>query len=214
MINLMPHRRSFLLSISTLIATAMFGCSDVPKYAVLPAGAKVVALGDSLTVGVGVDTPQSYPTLLAHKTGWQVINMGISGDTTEGVLARIDTVISQKPALVLLSIGGNDVLRRVPDQTSRANLTAIITRLQGANIPVVLIAQPHLSASALFGKASDNPMYSDIADSTGVPLLAKSWSKILSDDKLKSDQIHANATGYAVFADELYQYLKSIGYVL
>lgn len=209
----MLHRRAFISSIAIITAVALFGCTNTPNYAALPAGAKVVALGDSLTVGVGANPNQSYPVLLANKTGWQIINMGVSGDTTEGVLARIEAVIYEKPALVLLGIGGNDVLRKVPKEQSRTNLTSIIMRLQAANIPVVLIAEPHLSVSALFGKASDNPIYQDVANTTGVPLLTKSWSKILSDNQLKSDQIHANAAGYAIFADELYQYLKSIGYV-
>ena len=78
---------------------------------------------------------------------------------------------------------------------------------------MVLIAEPHLSTSALFGKATDNPVYKDAADELDVPLFKKSWSNILSDDKLKSDQIHANEAGYAKFADELYEFLKQIGHV-
>lgn len=172
-----------------------------------------MALGDSLTFGYGADKSQSYPVVLAQKTGWNIINMGVNGDTTKDVLNRMDSVIGENPKLVLLGIGGNDVLRRVNASETRANLVSIIKALQDKNIPVVLIAEPHLSASALFGKASDNPVYKDVASEMNVPLLEKAWSNILSDDKLKSDQIHANGVGYAKFADELYQFLKEIGYV-
>ena len=213
---MMIARRQFLLF--TLIAPLVIGgvaCSDQPDtFGRLPSGSKVVALGDSLTFGYGVDnTTQSYPVLLAHKTGWQVVNMGINGNTTQDVLERLDSVIAQKPALVLLGIGGNDVLRRVSSEQTKANLIQIINTLQTHNIPAVLIAQPHLSASALFGRASDNPVYDEVAQQTGVLLFDRAWSKILSDDKLKSDQIHANAAGYALFVEQLYEFLGQVGYV-
>lgn len=192
---------------------AVVACGDAPKFSPIAPNAKVVALGDSLTFGYGADKSQSYPAILAQKTGWNVINMGVNGDTTQNVLERLDQVIDKNPKLVLLGIGGNDVLRRVNPADTRRNLTQIIKTLQDKHIAVVLIAQPHLSASALFGKASDNPVYQDVANELGVPLFEKAWSKILSDDKLKSDQIHANGAGYAQFADELYAFLKQIGYV-
>lgn len=209
----MPNRRILLKSLIVLPIVFTLGCSDTSKYSAMPSGAKVVALGDSLTFGYGADKSQSYPVILAQKTGWNIINMGVNGDTTKDVLNRMDSVISENPKLVLLGIGGNDVLRRVSASETRANLVNIIKALQDKNIPVVLIAEPHLSASALFGKASDNPVYKDVASEMDIPLLEKAWSNILSDDKLKSDQIHANGAGYAKFADDLYQFLKGIGYV-
>ena len=83
-------------------------------------------------------------------------------------------------------------------------------------IGVVLIAEPYFSASALLGMVSDNPIYADIAKAENVPLFAKDdggWSAILSDETLKSDQIHANAQGYAKFADNLYQFLADQGFI-
>lgn len=209
----MTDRRLFLKALAISPVMFMLACSDAPKFSPLPAGSKVVALGDSLTFGYGADKSQSYPVILAQKTGWNIINMGVNGDTTKNVLDRIDSVIAENPNLVLLGIGGNDVLRRVQVSESKANLTAIVKALQNKNIPVILIAEPHLSASALFGKASDNPIYQEVADELKVPLLEKAWSEILSDDSLKSDQIHANGAGYAKFADALYRFLQEIGYV-
>lgn len=210
----MSTRRVFLQFIlTTPLALALPACDDSPKFTLLPKGTKVVALGDSLTFGYGVPNSQSYPTLLANKTGWHIINAGVNGDTTQNVFDRLASVIDQNPKLILLGVGGNDVLRRVHPENTKNNLMQIIQTLQVKQIAVILIAQPHLSASALFGKASDNPIYKEVADETGVPLFDKIWSKILSDDSLKSDQIHANGAGYAYFADELYKFLQQLGYV-
>lgn len=210
----MSNRRLFLKALAVLPIAVMTACGKTPKFSKLPTGAKVVALGDSLTFGYGAGQGQDYPSVLSKLTGWQVENMGVNGDTTANVLDRMDSVFAENPKLVLLGIGGNDVLKRVNPNDTRDNLIKIIQGLTGKNIPVVLIAQPHLSASALFGKASDNPVYKDVANQTDTPLFEKAWSAILSDNSLKSDQIHANGAGYARFADELYGFLKQIGYVV
>lgn len=208
----MIHRRLFLKAfVLSPIALAM-ACSDTVTATKLPKQSKVAALGDSLTVGYGAGRGQDYPSVLAQLTGWNISNMGVNGDTSAQVLSRLQAVIDESPKLVLLSIGGNDVLRNIhPDKTT-ANIIAIIKNLQHKNIPVVLIAQPYLSMSVLFGQASDNPIYEQIADELTIPLLAKAWSKILSDERLKSDKIHANAEGYQQFARILFDYLKQLGY--
>lgn len=207
------NRRQFLqfLAVTPLLLSA---CSNSATTAVgkIPKGSKVVALGDSLTFGYGADKGQDYPSILSQLTSWQIDNMGVNGDTSAGVLTRLETVIKAKPKLVLFGIGGNDVLRKVAPSETKANIKNAINQLIAQKIPVVLIAEPYLSASALFGKASDNPIYGEIADELNVPLLEKAWSKILSDEKLKSDQIHANNAGYKVFAENLYEFLKEIGY--
>lgn len=209
----MIDRRKFLIASVLLPTLGLMGCGkDTQKFNQLPPKSLISALGDSLTFGYGVDKNQSYPTLLAQKSGWTVDNDGISGDTTSDVLQRLPTILAKNPKLVLLGVGGNDVLRRTDPELTKANLLKIVGDLQSKAIAVVLIAQPHLSASALFGKASDNPVYQEVATKTGVPLLSHVWSEILSDNSLKSDQIHANAAGYAKFANKLYQFLQELGY--
>lgn len=210
----MLNRRQFLHAITLVCAINLtaIGCSDQPTQQALPAGSTVIALGDSLTYGYGATPESAYPQHLAELTQWRVINAGVNGNTSSDVLSRLDAVISQQPDLVLLSVGGNDVLQRVPPATTSQNITDIVIQLKKANIPVVLISQPHFSASALFGKASDNPVYKTIAEGEKVPLYEDGWSKVLSDESLKSDQIHANETGYKVFADGLYQFLKEEGW--
>ena len=198
-----------LTLMSTAVATS--SCSREQPKEYLPADSTVVALGDSLTYGYGATPQTSYPAILAELTGWQIINAGVNGDTSADVLARSAAIIAQNPDLVLLGVGGNDVLSRTEPLTTKANISATIATIKAANIPVVLIAEPHFSSSALFGRASDNPIYKEIAASEEIPLYSKGWSQVLSDDSLKSDQIHANAAGYRHFAQGLYGYLQDEG---
>lgn len=200
-----------MASIGVAATINMSGCSSELRHAALPAGSMVVALGDSLTYGYGASPETAYPTVLAELTKWRVINAGVNGDTSADVLARVEDIVKQSPDLVLLGVGGNDVLHRIRPDTTRANINATIDNLQSANIDVVLIAEPYFSTSALFGKASDNPLYKDIANVQEVPLYSGGWSAILSDDTLKPDRIHANAAGYRQFAQGLYGYLKEEG---
>ena len=198
---------------TTIMSAAVMtsSCSKEQPKNYLPADSTVVALGDSLTYGYGATPETSYPAILGELTGWKIINAGVNGDTSADVLARSAAVIAQNPDLVLLGVGGNDVLRRTESMTTKANITATIATIKAANIPVVLIAEPHFSSSALFGRASDNPIYKEIATSEEIPLYSKGWSQVLSDDTLKSDQIHANAAGYRHFAKGLYAYLQDEG---
>ena len=211
---MMINRRQFVIFASVIALTACGNHS--PSHSRIAKGSKVIALGDSLTFGYGATPETAYPTILADKTGWNIINEGINGDTSQGVLNRLDGIIEKNPALILLGIGGNDVLQKVAPTTTHANISNIVDKIKSANIALVLIAEPYLSTSALFGSASDNPIYANIAKEKEVPLFAKGdggWSTILSDKSLKSDQIHANAQGYAKFADNLYQFLQNKGFV-
>ena len=200
-----------LASMGLAAAIGMTGCGNEPTQTALPAGSTVVALGDSLTYGYGANTETAYPMVLAELSRWKVVNAGVNGDTSADVLTRVNEITEQNPDLVLLGVGGNDVLQRIAPDTTRANIIATIDTLQSKNIDVVLIAEPHLSTSALFGKASDNPLYEAIAEAEGIPLYSDGWSTVLSDDALKSDRIHANAAGYRQFAEGLHEYLTEQG---
>lgn len=208
----MLTRRNILKSLIILPIAITTYCHRTPKLQKIPKNTPILALGDSLTFGYGADKGQTYPDILASLTGWQITNAGVNGDTTEHILQRLDKVTTKQYQLVLLGVGGNDVLRRIPKEITEQNLQKIVERLQTKGMAVVLIAQPHFSASALFGKASDNPVYEKVAKITNVPLFADGWSAILSDKTLKSDQIHANNAGYEKFAQMLYTFLQEIGY--
>jgi acyl-CoA thioesterase I len=165
---------------------------NLPQQDILHAGSTVVALGDSLTYGYGANPKTAYPTVLAELSKWNVVNAGVNGDTSADVFTRANETTEQNPDLVLLGVGGNDVLQRISPDTTRANIIATIDTLQSNNIDVVLIAEPYFSTSALFGKVSDNPLYEDIVETEAIPLYSDGWSTVLSDEALKSDKIHAN----------------------
>jgi lysophospholipase L1-like esterase len=178
------------------------------------AGATVLALGDSLTFGTGAGGEQaSYPAVLARLTGWQVVNAGVPGDTTVDTLARTPALLeAHRPSLVLLGIGGNDLLRRVDESVVKANLVRLMDRVRGSGAQVVLIAVPRPSLAAkVTGSLSDHPMYGELAEAQRIPLHRQGWADVLSDDRLRSDAIHANAAGYERFARGLAATLRAAG---
>ncbi len=208
----MLTRRKFLTYTSVLLLAACGGKSG-KKQTKIAAGNTVLALGDSLTYGYGASPAESYPAQLQKLTGWEIINGGISGDTSAQALSRLPALLQRKPKLVIISIGGNDFLRKLPETETRANIAEIIESVQKENIPAVLVGVPHLSVGALFGHLSDHPLYQELAEQYKIPLFEGAWSEILSDEKLKSDQIHANAAGYKVFAEKLEKFLQEEGFL-
>lgn len=204
------NRRHFLHLTAALLFTA--ACGSGKKHAKLPTNSTLLALGDSLTAGYGVPPEAAYPAQLAELTGWKVINGGVSGDTSAQALARLPALMDQQPDLVLVSIGGNDFLRKLPESETRANIAAILNTIQTANRPAVLVAIPYFTAAALIGRVSEHPLYEDLAEEHQVPLLQGAWADILGDKDLKSDAIHANAAGYRRFAEDMAAFLKQQGF--
>lgn len=204
-------RRRFV-QISALLAAALTACSKTAPHAALPAGSTILALGDSLTAGYGADATAAYPAVLAGLTGWQIINGGVSGNTSAQALARLPALMRRQPQLVLVSIGGNDFLRKVPEADTRSNIRQIVQQIKAAGVPAVLVAVPYFTTGALFGRLSEHPMYEELAAELNVPLLKGAWAEVLGDKKLKSDQIHANAQGYRVFAENMWAFLKQQGF--
>ncbi len=134
-----------------------------------------------------------------------MINGGVSGDTSAQALQRLPALLADhQPALVIVSIGGNDFLRRAHADDTEANLRRIVAGAREAKAQVLLVAvpQPSLTAAAGLG-LSDHAMYERLAAELKLPLHPQGWSRVLGDEKLKSDQIHANAAGYRVFAEGL-----------
>jgi acyl-CoA thioesterase I len=110
------------------------GASDAPR---------IVILGDSLTAGLGLDPAQAFPSLLQKRLdaaghGYEVVNAGVSGDTTAGGLRRLDWAIEGNTRILVVALGGNDGLRGLPASETRKNLEAIVTRAQKRGITVVL----------------------------------------------------------------------------
>ena len=207
----MMNRRQFILW--TTSAILLNSCSGKKKrYAKISQGSTILALGDSLTAGYGVERGEDYPSQLTKLTNFNVINGGVSGDTSEQALARLQPLLDEhNPKLVIVSIGGNDFLRKLPESTTRQNIGQIIKRIQAKNIPVILVAIPHFTASALIGSVKEHPLYDDLAKEYDVALLKGAWAKVLGDDSMKSDMVHGNAKGYRFFAEQMADFFKQIG---
>ena len=208
-----PARRRLLLA--TVAAALLPACEQKSgAHGVVPAGATVLALGDSLTQGVGASSPaHAWPAVFARLSGWRMVNGGISGDTSGMALARLPALLREhRPQLVIVSIGVNDFLRQQSNAATRENIRAIVQQSQSAGAQVLLVAAPYLSSAAAIGRMSDHPMFAELAGELRVPLLENAWSDILSDEKLRADRIHANDTGYEQFARTLLQAAQNMGF--
>jgi len=195
-------RRAF--AAGALAVLVLAGC-DRPKTAAqpVPAGATVLALGDSLTYGTGTGAaPQAaYPAVLAGLTGWNVVNAGVPGDTSAQALARLPELLAEhRPQLVIVSIGGNDFLRRLPEAETRANVEAICRQALQTGAQVLLVAVPRATVAAALGQMTDHTLYADVAGALKIPLQREGWGEVLAREELRSDPVHANAQGYAQFA--------------
>lgn len=191
-----------------LAAVALAGCGDAaPKLSRLSAGDVVLAFGDSLTYGTGATPETSYPAVLAQLIGREVVRAGVPGEVTAQGLARLPAVLDEvNPRLVLLCLGGNDMLRRTGDGETAENLRAMVRLIRDRGIDVVLIAVPE---PKLLG---DPPaFYSAIARDFGVPVEAEVIKDILYDARLKSDPVHPNADGYREMAQALARLLRDAG---
>ena len=196
-------RRRFALA--ALGAAALAGCGRKKSLAeAVPPGSTVLALGDSLTYGTGASPETSYPAVLAELTGWNVVNAGVPGDTSAQALARLPALLEEhQPRLVIVSIGGNDFLRKLPEADTRANVHAACQQAMDAGAQVLLVAVPRASVAAALGQMTDHALYAEVAQDLKLPLQRQGWGEVLAQRDLRSDQVHANAKGYAQFARSL-----------
>ena len=164
----------------------------------------VVAFGDSLTAGYGLDSPDVFPVRLeqalkARGIAARVINAGISGDTTAGGLARLDWSLGNKPSLVILQLGGNDALRGVEPAVTRSNLDAILGKITARGIKVILAG---MYAPPNMGDAyarEFNAMYPALAEAHGVPLYPFFLEGVAAKPELNQfDGIHPNRRGVEI----------------
>ena len=162
-------------------------------------GSNVIAFGDSLTAGYGAKAGEDYPSRVSAATGITVINAGISGDTTENALARLDKdVLSRDPRIVIAGLGGNDYLQSIPIATTEANLRSIIEKIEAGGAAVILLGFSFPSLNADYAG-----MYKRVAKDERCLFVSNVLSGILTNPDLKSDEVHPNARGYQLMADRV-----------
>jgi acyl-CoA thioesterase-1 len=205
-----------LLTALFIILTAFVhtGAHTGAKAGEDPAGPyTVLAFGDSLTAGYGLPRGESLPDQLQEALevrglDIQMINAGVSGDTTSGGLSRLDWALEgvqdARIDLVILALGANDALRGIAPDLTRSNIAAMIERLQARGIPVLLagmVAPPNMGPEYA---AAFNPIYSDLAARYDVPLYPFLLDGVAAEPTLNQDDgMHPNEKGVSVIVDRL-----------
>jgi acyl-CoA thioesterase-1 len=188
-----------------------------PLPAQTPAKKALVVFGDSLSAGYGLERGQSFPdemqrTLDKEGYRWHVVNLGISGDTTEGGVSRIQSAVRLKPAVVLLELGGNDGLRGLPLKVTRQNLETMIVAFQEAGAKVVLAGMtlpPNYGPDYI--KSFEN-LYKDLAAKYKLKLIPFLLSDIVTPDLryLQRDGIHPTAEGAEIVSGTVLKVVKPL----
>ncbi len=179
---------------------------------------KVLAVfGDSISAGYGVPTGRSYPDDLQRKIdaggyAWRIVNMGISGDTTQGGVARMNTAVAAKPAMVLLELGGNDGLRGLPLAMTRMNLDQMITAFQRSGAKVVLAG---MTLPANYGPDyvhEFEKIYADLAAKYKLPLIPFILSDIITPDLhfFQPDHVHPTADGAEIVSETVFKKIRPL----
>jgi lysophospholipase L1-like esterase len=184
---------------SLAAALILFACSPYGDVKNLDSrGTGVIAFGDSLTAGYGAGEGEDWPSRVSAATGMSLVNAGVNGDTTESALERVEDVLGRDPRVVIVGLGGNDFLRGFPIASTEANLRSIVRRIQERGAMVVLLEFRFPSLDKNY-----EAMYERVAAEEGCLLVEGVLKGILTDAKLKSDQIHPNAKGYALMAERI-----------
>jgi len=169
----------------------------------------IVAVGDSLTEGLGVEEEFAYPAKLEEKLQllgykYQVINAGISGETSSGTLSRIDWVLTLKPDMVILVIGANDGFRGITPELIKSNITHIIRKLKENNVVVVLGGMQIVKNLGVDYTAAFEEIYPAVARSEDIILIPFFLSGVAANPGLnQADGIHPTKEGYQVIVDNL-----------
>jgi len=176
-----------------------------------PAAARILFLGDSITAGYGIDQMEAFPALVGMqltREGYsvQVVDAGVSGDTSSGGLNRLDWLLQNRVDILVLELGGNDGLRGIDLTLTRSNLGSIIerTRATWPGVDVVLVGMqvpPNLGAEYTSTFANMYPELAQGYDTVFVPFVGSSFEDILH--LLQNDGIHPTAEGHALIADKV-----------
>jgi acyl-CoA thioesterase I len=179
-------------------------------------GPLVVFLGDSLTAGLGLPQEQAFPALLERRLRasgipMTAVNAGVSGDTTAGGLARLDWVLKQRPAVLVVGLGANDALRGQPLENVEANLRAIVERGKAAGARVLLLGMRIPTNYGPDYGEGFAAIYPRVAESLGVELVPFLLDGVGGHADLnQADGIHPNARGTEIVADNVLPHLKRV----
>jgi len=187
------------LGVSSVLC--MSGCMQSDIACLDSLGTHVVCLGDSITQGFGAGPKTSYPAYLSQQMRLSVINAGIEGDTSDGALKRIKSdVLDRQPLIVIVELGANDFLMKIPIEQTRLNVESIITQCQKQKAIVALadVSNTHLMPEYA-------PMFKSLSRVYKTIYIPDLLSGIYDNASMKSDCFHPNANGYKIVAQRVYR---------
>ncbi len=216
-----PRGLLVLAAAVVLFSTACSGRraeSDAPAPAAPAAAAdhrpKIVVLGDSLTAGLGLPQDESFPSALQHRLDdagrqYEVVNAGVSGDTSAGGLRRLDWSLQPDARVLVLALGANDGLRGLPVVQMKQNLAQIIERARARHLTVILAG---MEAPPNYGRDYADAfrgVYHDLSAQYHVPLIPFLLAGVAGDPSLnQADGIHPNSRGAQIVADTVWRALR------
>jgi len=173
----------------------------------------IVAVGDSLTAGYGLDEDESYPAILGRKLitegyNCRVINSGVSSETSSGVLSRIDWALGLKPDIVILETGANDGLRGIDPDKVEKNIREILFRLNDAKVITVLAGMKMVQNLGPVYVKRFNDIYPKLADEFDTVFMPFFLEDVaMKREMTVSDGLHPNAKGYKIIVENIYPYV-------
>lgn len=210
-----------LLVFLAVLAVLLSGCenrSEKPRSVETPVQKEevrgiIVALGDSLTAGLGVELEDAYPALLQNKLDeenhlFRVVNAGVSGETTSGTLSRLNWILSQNPDIVILEIGANDGLRGIDTNLVERNIEEILVKLQERGVVTVLAGMKMVWNLGENYTLKFNAIYPKLAEKYDLIFMPFFLKDVAAEVELNNaDGIHPNEKGYEVITKNIYPYV-------
>lgn len=174
---------------------------DITNYP--PKAGPIIAFGDSITYGYDVSAQEAYPALLAKMWDREVINLGVSGDTSLNGLARKEELKSLEPSFVLIEFGGNDFLKKVPREQTQKALEDLVDYIHSIGAVAVLVDTGGPGPMKTYTKINKK-----IAKEKNTLYINGIMDGIFTDRSLKADQIHPNQKGHQIIAQRINKALK------
>ena len=205
-----------LFVIMFIICICVSGCNreqDVAAQEPSEPMKTIVAVGDSLTAGHGLDESEAYPALLEEKLQaagyrYRVVNGGVSGETSSGTLSRMEWILTLEPDIVILETGANDGLRGVDPQVAEKNLRQMLQILQEKDVVVVLAGMKMVWNMGPVYVAEFNRIYPELAEDFDVVFLPFFLEGVAMQSQLNlGDGIHPNSQGYKKITENIYPYV-------
>jgi acyl-CoA thioesterase-1 len=175
-----------------------------------------VAFGDSLTDGLGVDRRRNYPARLQTRLAaagydYEVVNAGVSGETSAQGLERVDSICAINPAIVIVEFGINDQIHGVPSEITCRNLAQIVSRLQLSHALVVVAGMKISSRCGSTQNSNPNDIYAEVAQDFNVPLIPDFLKGVAENPQLnQKDGMHPTAQGYGMVVENVWDVLQPI----